>query len=197
MSHSEYTKKSLAHGAGRIPNCLEWIDLGPSAAVELEELLCNDISFKSDILNKYSWKGIWAKTNGYGEDAEEDLLAATMRAHGIDKLYATSLDSLTNANQGRFLGACVPQPTGVDLHDLFYGEWCVGELAQNLKERNLLWKTWREQILFSWPLKFALVQLCEGDGETVIVGEQSFITDFSAKSKPENYEWKPWPKAVS
>ncbi len=194
MPYSEHTKMSLAHGAGRIPDCLQWIDLGSGAANTLEALLLDDTHFKPEILVPNRWKGIWAMTNGHGEDGEEDLLAATMIEHCIDKLYATSLYSLKRQQDGRFLGACLPQPTGVDLHDLAYGEWCVGDLAQSLKEKNLLWHTWPEQLLFSWPLKFALVQLCEGEGETTIVGSPAFIDDFLQRSKPENYKWQSWPR---
>lgn len=193
---NNYPKHSIEHEAGRIPECLQWLDLGKNSANELKEIMFDDISFKPEILERYGWIGIWAVTDGQMEDEDRYLLADTLAIHGVDKLYATSLHSLERLKQGRFLGACIPAPTATDLHSLNYGWWCTGDWIEKLKSRELLWNTWQEQILFSWPLTFAMVQLCEGYGETAIVGPRTFIEDFLRQSKSINYQWKTWPKSV-
>lgn len=193
---NNYPKRSIEHEAGRIPECLQWVDLGKNSASELKEMMFDDINFKPEILDRYGWTGIWAVTDGQIEDEDRDVLAATLANQGVGKLYATSLHSLERLKQGKFLGASIPVPTTNDLHSLNYGWWCAGDWIDRLKSQDLLWNTWQEQILFSWPLTFALVQLCEGYGETTLVGPRAFIESFLLQSKPSNYQWKTWPKSV-
>ena len=194
---NNYPKQSVEHNAGRIPEYLQWIDLGENSANELKAVMLDGFNFRPEILEQYGWTGIYAVTDGQIEDEDRDFLAKTLAKQGVEKLYATSLHSLERLKQGKFLGACIPMPTAIDLHSLNYGWWCAGDWIDRLESQDLLWNTWQEQILFSWPLTFALVQLCEGYGETTIVGPRAFIEDFLRQSKPGNYQWKAWPKSVA
>lgn len=193
---NNYLKPHIEHYAGRIPECLQWLDLGENSANELKALMLDGYTFDPKILEQYGWMGICAATGGQLEDEDENILAAVLADQGVDTLYATSLYSLERLKHGKFLGVVIPVPTGRDLNCLNGGWWCAGDWINRLKSQDLLWNSWQEQMLFSWPLTFALVQLCEGCGKTTIVGPQTFIKGFLQQSKPNDYEWEAWPKST-
>lgn len=190
----DFDPRSREADAGRIPSCIEWLNLGFVARQELLSLFASDITFDTNAIARLGWIGIDAETDGQPEDDDEALLATMLAEWGITQLLASSRWDIERAYVGgQFLGARVFHPTGRDLCDLRSGFWASSNWGDVLMPLCLMWGNWREQFLFTWPLQFALVQLCEGEGHTTLVGSPDFINEFKDRSNPAHwYKWQPW-----
>lgn len=191
----EFTKNKYQSEweAGRIPSCIEWLKFNDDERAQLLNLFETEITFQPESIAALGWIGIDAETDGQMEDEDAELLVKMFKEHGINQLFASSQWDFLRPQNDRVLGARILEPTRVDMHDLQYGYWCVGVWIDVLRPLNLMWNSWRTQLLFTWPLQFALVQLCEGEGHTTIVGPPDFINEFKARSNPDHwYKWEHW-----
>ncbi|WP_346309063.1 hypothetical protein [Limnohabitans sp.] len=189
----EFIGKTHEASAGRIPTCIEWLKFNDDERAQLLDLFASGFTFKQEPIAALGWIGIDANTGGQLEDEDAELLASMLKEHGINQLLASSQRDLLHPQGDWVLGAKIHEPTDNDIHDLQYGFWCMSDWIDVLEPLNLMWINWCEQFLFTWPLQFALLQLCEGEGHTTIVGPPEFINEFKARSNPAHwYKWEPW-----
>jgi hypothetical protein len=194
MTHpleNHYPPRTIEWYAGQIPEYLGWFDLGANSIESIESLMEDGWHFRASEVSKRNWHGIIARTDGQLDDDDMGLLCSKLHEHACSPVYVTSLAALKQPKSNSFLGVCLPSISSDDLGALRAGFWCAGDWIDRLETKDLMWKSWQEQIYFNWPMTFAMTQLCEGEGETTIVGSNDFIQDFLISSKPETYVWRP------
>ncbi|MGA0569792.1 hypothetical protein ACO2Q9_03630 [Variovorax sp. VNK109] len=189
----EFPPRSAEAVAGRIPSCIERLNLGEQVPAQLLALFESDFTFKAEEISKLGWTGIDAETDGQMEDDDELLLASMLSERGIRQVLASSRRDLRKSASNSFLGARLVDPTKEDLACLRLGFWTRSGWSDILKPLDLLWLGWEVLFCFTWPLQFGLIQLGEGEGHTTLVGPPDFINEFRRRSNPDHwYQWKPW-----
>lgn len=179
--------------AGRIPSCIEWIGLELDSRDFLLNMFSGDVEFSPEFIYKLGWTGLYAETDGQMDEGDELLLANILSDRGIQKVYASSRRDILNVVNDRFLGAVISFPRAEDFNALSRGWWVRSLWSDILEPLNLLWLGWEELFCFTWPLQFAIVQLREGEGSTILVAPPDFINEFSRRSAPRcDYQWRPW-----
>lgn len=122
-------------------------------------------------------------------DAELDAVVQWLQANEIDVMYASSMEEIERTQADGTLVVRLENPNAEDLQDLQLGLWMfVSDDSED--DFTLGWPSWRDGLYFSNPLKFAILRIADGYGNTTVAGPPSLIEAIRASATHGLYVWE-------
>lgn len=155
---------------------------------EIESLAEGDRGFNLSNIKNINWKAI-VNNNGTGQIYSElEALVQWWEKEGISPIYATSLQRLKNGKSEPTIAMKLSCPSFLEINQIQQGGWMFGDDLPDIASKRIL--DWRDDIYFSWPLRFLVLSTYDGDGGTAIAGSPELIEiilDASKNSLEEDH----------
>lgn len=155
---------------------------------EIESLVKGSAEFNIENIKAINWRVIVSDNCAGQIYSELEALVQWWRKEGISPIYATSLQRLKNGKNEPTIVMRFSCASFWEINQVQQGGWMFGDDLPDIASKRI--SDWRDDVYFSWPLRFLVLSTYDGDGGTAIAGPSELIDiilDASKNSLEEDH----------
>ncbi|MBD9402824.1 hypothetical protein [Comamonas sp. CMM02] len=173
MNLSSQNKKNIEISIDSIRKCFTLEKFPLNLIEEIENLVKGSTEFNIDNIKAINWRVIVSNNSAGQIYSELEALVKWWRKEGISPIYATSLQRLKNGKSEPTIVMKFSRASFWEINQVQQGAWMFGDDLPDIASKRI--SDWRDDVYFSWPLRFLVLSTYDGDGGTAIAGPSELI----------------------
>lgn len=147
----------------------------------IEDLVRGELDFNIEKLKAINWRAVVSNDSCGQIFPELEALIRWWEKEGISPVYATSLQRLKDGKGDLTIVMKFGCVSFLGINQVQLGGWMFGDGLPDIASKRI--SDWRDDVYFSWPLRFLVLSIYDGDGGTAIAGPPELISSILDASK--------------